>query len=66
MFPGEFFKVAGDDGMITDLQATTMRNHSGDEIPVRFRAFEIKYKDKKTNKIAFISDLSVQKKDEER
>jgi PAS domain S-box-containing protein len=61
MFPAEFFEPADIDGMITDKPMTTMHNHSGDEIPVRFKAFEIKYKDKKTNKIAFISDLRLQK-----
>ncbi len=66
MFPADFFEQPDKDGIITDKQMTTLRNHTGDEIPVRFKAFEIKYKDKKTNKIAFISDLRVQKKDEEK
>ncbi|MBI5325514.1 MAG: PAS domain-containing protein [Ignavibacteriae bacterium] len=65
MFPEEFFIQAKEDGMISDLPSTTIRNHSGEEILVRFKAFEIKYKDKKTNKIAFITDLRNQKKTEE-
>lgn len=65
MFPDDFFHPADKEGMIIDKSRTTMRNHTGDELTVKFKAFEIKYKDKKTNKIAFISDLRDQKRVEE-
>ncbi|TAL69319.1 MAG: PAS domain S-box protein [Bacteroidetes bacterium] len=66
MFPKEFFQNADNEGMIIDNPVIALRNHTGEEIPVKFKAFEIKYKDKKTNRIAFISDLRTQKNAEEK
>lgn len=57
MLPIEFFEDVETDGILADFAETNLKSASGEDIPARFRAVELKSRQRNLGKAAFISDL---------
>ena len=57
MLPKEFFNKADGNGLIAEIERTSIHTHSGEEIPIKFTALELKNKNEVQGRVAFIKDL---------
>ena len=65
MLPREFFEAQLDTDDTVDLTSSTVTTNRGENVPVRFRAVELKSRGKRLGRAAFMQDLSELKRLEE-